>query len=249
VTTTGFGVAENIAVTALAVYSNTLYAGVTNASNGAQIWRSSSGDSGDWSQVAPDVPGSAGTTNVTGFAVYNGAFYAAVEGSVPAQVWRSPNGSDWTPVVTDGFGDPDNTSTGGFAEFGGYLYVGAGNSVDGAQLWRTQNGSTWELAMGGGFGDLTNDKVEMAIVAEGNLYAGLKNPQGGLQIWRSPDAVAWTQVSPGGFGDSNNFASLWSNASLVFEDTLVVGTWNTASGGEIWRFLDHQLYLPATLRP
>jgi hypothetical protein len=236
----------------LSEFGGLLYAGVSNV-GGAGIWRSVSGNPGDWTQVAPDEPGTEGVRQVTGFAVYRGALYAALEtdGSEgTAQVWRSSNGSAWDTVVTDGFGDTNSYSTGGFAQYGGYLYLGTQNDVSGAQLWRSADGTTWTKAVGDGFGETANLKIEMLFVFAAQLYAATQNSETGLQIWRSSDGLDWEQVNLDGFGDSNNRAVLWSNSVAKYNGRLHIGTVNSANGGEIWRY-DLQVksvYLPIVLR-
>ena len=242
----GFGDPDTVDVTALAVFNGFIYAGAHNLISGAQIWRSFSGDSNTWTQVAPTAPGT-GATRVTGFAVFNGALYAAVESGAPAQIWRS-SGGDWTTLVSNGFGNSLTTSTGGMAEFAGYLYVGAGNAADGAQLWRTNDGASWEQAITPGFGDPNNQKVEMVFVFQNHLYVSVKNVATGIELWRSTDGALWEQANQDGFGDSNNSSSNWGNATAEFLGALYVGTSNVVDGGELWRMRQQRIYLPLTLR-
>ena len=250
VTTDGFGDGGNTAVTAFAVFNGMFYAGTYNGS-GAQIWRSASGSAGDWTKVGADEPGTENTTHVTGFAVYQGSLYAAVESDPgdPAQVWRSTNGSAWDTVIADGFGDVNNRGTGGFAEFGGYLYLGTWNDVSGAQIWRSADGTSWEPVVGDGFGDTANFKVEMLVVFANGLYAEVNN-WAGLNILYSSDGELWEPINPDGFGDSNNWATLWKNSTAKFQNQLYIGTWNSANGGEIWRYdlQEQMIYLPVIVR-
>jgi hypothetical protein len=238
VTMNGFNDPDNIAITNFVEFKGMLYAGTGTLSGGAQIWRSHSGNPNSWEQVAPDGAGLAG--NVTGFAVYRNALYAAIEpaggfgGTI--QVWRSVNGSDWTIVTEDGFGDLSNASTGGFAQFGDYLYLGTRNEVSGAQLWRSLDGIHWEQVIGDGFGDLNNIKIESLFIYDELLYAATLNQAMGLQLWRSADGEGWEQVTANGFGDSNNRATLWNSATLLYQGHILIGTWNDIEGGELWRF-------------
>jgi hypothetical protein len=90
----------------------------------------------------------------------------------------------------------------------------------------------------------------MLFVFAAQLYAGTKNSETGLEVWRSSDGLDWEQVNLGGFGDSNNWMTLWSNSTAKYNSRLHIGTWNFASGGEIWRY-DLQVrsvYLPVVLR-
>jgi len=256
----GFSNPDTVDITVLAEYNGLLYAGATNLISGAQIWRSYTGDSNTWTQVAPAAPGT-DAASVTGLAVFNvdGGLYAAVEfeSGKPAQIWRSYGGNgglDWTAVITDGFGHSSTTSTGGMAEFAGYLYVGAGNSVSGAQLWRTADGATWEQVNNPDFSNANNQKVEMVFVFQNQLYVSVKNGQTGIELWRSTDGALWEQANQDGFGDGHNTGSNWSNATAVFLGQLYVGTSNVMDGGELWRMQpqqqqpQHRMYLPLILR-
>ena len=235
VTTDGFGDGDNIAITNFAVFRGMLYAGTGTASGSVQIWRSRNGNSDSWTQVGLGEPGLTG--NVTGFAVYKGGLYAAIEPASgfggPIQVWRSTNGSNWEAVTLDGFGDALNESTGGFAQFRGYLYLGTRNETTGGQIWRTRDGLSWDSVVDDGFGDTSNIKVESLLVHEGHLYAATFNWLG-LQVWRSANGRSWEQVVAEGFGDSNNNATLWNNATTVHKGNILIGTWSTLTGGELW---------------
>jgi hypothetical protein len=245
----GFSDPDIVDITALAIYDGMLYAGATHLINGAQIWRSYSGDSNTWTKVGPTDPGTDAAT-VTGFAEFDGALCAAIESDAPAQIWCS-YGGDWITVMNDGFDDNFTRSAGGLAAFGGYLYVGAGNEQDGALLWRTNDVINWEQVIEPGFGDANNQKVEIVFVFQNHLYVSLKNAQTGLELWRSADGTHWEQANVDGFGDSANSNANWSNATADFLGQLYVGTSNVAEGGELWRLQQPQqqvyLYLPSVL--
>ena len=247
---TGFSDPDNVDITTLAEYGGKLYAGVTNQVSGVQIWSSFTGDNNSWTkQTTPAVPEMA--SSVTGFAVFDGALYAAVafESDAPLQIWRSYGGA-WTTIVSDGFGDSNTTLTGGMAVFGGYLYVGAGNTVNGAQLWRSSDGENWSQAITPVFGDVNNLKVEMVSVFLNQLYVSVKNAATGIEIWRSADGTTWERVNQDGFGDKNNTGTNWSNATADFLGQLYVGTANTVDGGELWRMQQQRIlsYVPLILR-
>ena len=147
-----------------------------------------------------------------------------------------------------GFGSANNKQTGGFAIFNGYLYVGTRNDVTGAQLWRSNNGTTWVPVVTNGFGDVNNFKLESLSVFEDALYAGTDNSVTGMEVLRSTDGLDWGQINPDGFGDTNNDGTLWSNATIVFRNSLYIGTNNyNGNGGELWQLLK-QVYLPLILR-
>jgi hypothetical protein len=236
----GFSDPDTVDITALAEYGGLIYAGATNLTSGAQIWRSYTGDNNTWTQVAPESPGT-DAASVTGFAVFGGGLYAAVESDAPAQIWRSYGGADgtWTAVISDGFDNSKTTSTGGMAEFGGYLYVGAGNTDDGALLYRTNDGDVWEPAITPGSSDANNQKVEAVFVFQNQLYASVQNSATGIELWRSANGTLWEQANQDGFGDADNTGTNWSNATADFLGHLYVGTSNVMDGGELWRMQQH----------
>ena len=247
----GFGNANNIGVVNFGVFSNTLYAATYNTTDGLEIWRSSSGNSGDWSRVvANGFNGGSNYAICTGLTVFNGYLYAAVEAATGfgAQVWRTGDGVTWTQVNTDGFGDVDNYQTGGFALFGSDLYVGTRNDVTGAQLWRSNNGIIWTQVISNGFGDSNNYKIESLITFDGALYAATDNNTTGVEVWRSSDGTAWSQINLDGFGDSNNEGTLWSNATVTFNNRIFIGTSNSGNGGEVWLYLHNKVFLPLVIR-
>jgi hypothetical protein len=140
-------------------------------------------------------------------------------------------------VTVDGFGDLDNYSTGGFAIFKNCLYLGTRNDVTGAQLWRSKNGLSWTKVIGDGFGDITNNKIESLFTYKARLYTVTQNFVTGTEVWRTSNGKTWLQVNPDGFGDSNNTATLWTNATAIYDSHLFIGTWNAVDGGEIWEML------------
>jgi sugar lactone lactonase YvrE len=225
---------------AFAVYGDTLYAGTCGSgTSGVQIWRSSTGDNMTWSTV---VTGGLTTTDnscITSLASFNGALYAAVENQVSgAQVWRSTTGNSgsWTQVNTSGFGSGDDL-TSGFAIYNGYLYIGTRGGTGQAALWRSDNGTNWSPVTTDGFGDFYNWKIESLFVFNGSLYAGVNNATTGLEVWRTNNGTTWSQANPDGFGDSNNQSTLWSNETIVFNNSLHMGVFNSANGVEIWNLL------------
>jgi hypothetical protein len=245
---TGFSNPDNVDISALAVFDGMIYAGVMNQVTGVQIWRSYTGDNNSWvQQVTPANPGSAEST-VTGFAVYDGALYAAIESDAQVQIWQCL-GSDWTAVMSNGFGKNSTIFSGSMAEFAGYLYAGAGDTQNGAQLYRTQDGTNWTPAITPGFGDPNNQEVDLVFVYQNRLYVGVKNAVMGIEVWSSQNGTTWDRSNQDGFGDSHNTGTNRGNAVENFLGNLYVGTLNSIEGGEIWRMQQQAImYLPLALR-
>jgi endo-1,4-beta-mannosidase len=94
-----------------------------------------------------------------------------------------------------------------------------------------------------------NIKIQSLVVFDEALYASTSNRMTGMEVWRLSDDMTWRQANVDGFGNSNNVKTLWSVATVVFDDNLCVGTDNSADGGEIWcsASLEPQVFLPLLL--
>lgn len=236
------------AMAALTVWNDQILACTHNKSDGLAIWRSSTGDLGNWTRMLSEGNGDHLNNICTGFASFDGYLYTAVENpETGVQIWRSLDGASWEAVVTGGFGDAD-TWVGGFAVLNGELFVGTLNNTSGSQIWRSANGVEWTRSGPRGLGDENNLKPEGLVVFREHLYTFQTNLVTGIQVWRSPDGIHWTKIAPDGFGDSNTTWTLWSSGVAVFNDVLHVGTSaDQGSGGKIWQMLDN-VYLPQLLR-
>jgi PKD repeat protein len=242
VVSAGFGDPANYVVVPLAVYNGQLYAGVynwdpaANTTDGAQLWRSSTGSTGSWTRVV--TAGFDGDTDNQGIhsaAVHAGFIYAGTYNWVDgAEIWRSANGATWQQVNTNGFGDRGNYRIGKLAAFNGQLYAATDhNSTGGVQVWRCQlcNGSDWTRVVDNGFGNPETRSSAALLVFGNQLYGAFRNLTAGAEVRRTQDGVHWTEVSMTGFGDSNNY---WAHLA-VFDNHLVAGTNNGGHGGQVWK--------------
>jgi DNA-binding beta-propeller fold protein YncE len=264
----GFSDPTNGEVMRMAVFKNQIYAGTWSytSSHGAEIWRSPSGDSGNWTPVV--INGLNDTTNVavTTMEIFNGYLYAgiysddiAAKRPAGCEIWRT-DGVTWAKVVTDGFGDL-NCYNLSLAAFGDSLYAGTGTynpdtkTYPGGQVWRCTAASgcdeagDWSLvtATANGFGNPQNREITSLLSFGNQLFAVTLNPSTGLEVWRTSDGNNWGQVGFAGFGDANNSWTYWDNSTTVFNTSLFIGTGNWANGGEIWQLLN-QIYLPLVIK-
>jgi hypothetical protein len=258
----GFGDPTNGEVMRLAVFNNQIYAGTWSytPAHGAEIWRSPTGNDGDWTRVVDNGLADATNAGVVTMEIFNGYLYvgtysydSATSRSNGCEVWRT-DGVTWIKVVTDGFGDL-NCSRVSLAAYGDSLYAGTGiwnpdtQSSPGGQVWRctTTSGcdeaSDWTLSASGGFGNPQNRHIYSLLIFDSQLYAVTGNFSTGLEVWFTSNGASWEQVGFAGFGDSNNQAPFWDNSVTVFNNRLFIGTMNWANGGEIWQLLN-QIYLP-----
>ena len=203
-----------------------------------------------WEQVNEDGFGDVHNIGTWPWVVFGDYVYVGTESyweteggeshSTGGQLWRGSEDNDWEQVNEDGFGNVNNSMIWPGTVFGGYLYVGAENNLgdEGGGIWRSQTGDpgSWEQVVTNGFGDATNAWVIPWVVFDGYLYAGTskeRTTEGSCEVWRSPDGITWQQVNTDGFGDANN--SEEPIYMSVFGDYFYIGTYNSSTGGEIWR--------------
>jgi PKD repeat protein len=237
----GFGDPTNGEVLGLGVFKDMLYATTWSYTNthGSEIWRSTTGNSGDWHRVVANGFGDSTNQVIGGLVEYDGYLYAGTyHYPVGAEVWRTPDGATWNQVNTDGFGDPTNYAALMLAVFDGQLYVSTHrtSAVDGGQIWRCAScdDSDWQQVVSGGFGDKRNWAIDSLIAFGTWLYAATGNWTTGTEVWRTQNGADWSQANPDGFGDSNSGGTWWAGSSVAaFNNQLVIGT-DGASGAKVW---------------
>jgi uncharacterized protein YjiK/outer membrane biosynthesis protein TonB len=239
----GFDKSTNGEVFRFVEFNSQLYASTWSydtAIHGGEIWRSSTGDNGTWSRVVDDGFGDSDNTSAISFEIFNNYLYAGTGNeSTGGEIWRSASGDagSWAQVNTDGFGDSGNTDVTALADFNGYLYaITHHEQGGGAQIWRCQtcDGTDWTQVVADGFGDSGVRGIPGLQVYNNKLYAVVGHYVNGLEVWRSSDGTNWSQVGYAGFGDSNNDVPYWDNSLAIFENSLYIGNWNVANGGEVW---------------
>lgn len=237
----GFGNASNSELE-MGVFSNTLYAATWSytATTGIEIWRSPTGDSGDWERVVSNGFGDGGNFGAIGLTAFDNALYVGTANrATGGQVWRSVNGSDWAQVNASGYYTSANMAVLSFQAFGGALYAGTFNMVSGAEVWRCTSPCAapgdWTQVMSGGFGDPKNGQIPALMIFKDALYAATSNYSTGMEVWRTTDGIHWNQVGQTGFGDSNNATPYGPHSMVVLNSRLYVGTMHQAnSGGQVW---------------
>ncbi|MGE5224493.1 MAG: hypothetical protein ACM3PY_18825 [Omnitrophica WOR_2 bacterium] len=267
---------NNGAITRFTEYNHALFAATSyfTYTHGAEIWTSSTGDSGDWMKVYDDSFGTPYNRVIESFASFNGYLYAGTynrQAGGGAEVLRSANGAEgtWNKVNTGGFGDPGNFEVSALVPFKGYLYASTSHMPGaGIELWRCQvcGGSDWKQVT---LSDLNVQSTGPSnLIVDGDeLILTIGNPVAGFGVRRSTDGVTWTLLGSGGLGNANNKSLYYSgtmpvinnptyvrNLSMALHNNeLYLGTMNTASGGEVWLYgttspipSGHKLFLPLT---
>jgi len=239
VNSNGFGDPQAGEVSALEAFNGYLYAGTSNPTSGARIFRSPDGTT--WTPVTDPGFGNPHDTippAILDMMVFKGYIYASTGRGNASQVWRSFNGVIWAPMNVTGFGDPENVDLTALAEFGGRLYAGVTNQGGGAQIWSSLSGdnNTWTRVGPAVGGAIPATITSFAVFDfDGGLYAAVEFESDlPVQIWRSYGG-AWDVIVSDGFGDAN---TLSTGGMAVFGGYLYVGAGSTAEGAQLWRTHD-----------
>jgi len=251
VVSNGFGSFYNNSISALSVFSDSIYAATTNVISGTQIWRSPTGVAGTWSKVVPSSFGRNGTTqqDVT-MDVFGGSLFVGV-GRVggAAELWKTSNGISWSSVFTDGLGTANNTHVASFAAYDGDFYLGLRNVTTGGEIWKSSDGISFTPVITGGFGNLSNSRPYGLMVYEQHLYAVVGNQNTGAEVWRMADGASWEKVADRGLGDAQNqIAAYFDKALALFDGGLFVGTLNGVTGGQVRRTGPYLVFLPSIIK-
>lgn len=233
----GFGDPLTVEVSALEPFDGYLYAGSTNLTAGARVYRSADGLKWDSvSQPGFGVPHDTAPRAIVDLAVFGGRIYASTgRGDGAAHLWRSSNGATWTPMTVTGFGDPDTKDVTVLAVFDGMLYAGAANKNTGAQIWRSPSGdnNTWTQVAPTNPGSGPAAVTAFATFG-GALYATVES-NGPVEVWRSATGSQWEPVVSDGFGDSGVTSS---GGMAEFGGYLYVGAGHQMAGAQLWRTND-----------
>jgi hypothetical protein len=230
-----------------------LYAG-TMADHSPTIWRSATGDPGNWDLVFTFPQDEAKIGSVRGMVVHDdGLLYVSttprgdiLPGGI-GTIW-STDGSTFTPVVTDGFGSPDNQGIAKLASYNGCLYAGTYNAHHGFEVWKLRCTDSPDAppqqVMSSGAGHLYNETVLSMHVFHEQLYIGTGIPLGfnpetrhgphGCEMFRlSQDDSFELLVGPqkqaptSGYGPGYGwYLNVYCWYMHVHEDQLYLGTWD-----------------------
>jgi hypothetical protein len=189
-----------------------------------------------WAQNNASGFGDTGNVIVTSLGVHNAQLLAGTLNYSGTQLWRL-DGGGWALSADFGTFMSTTVAINHFFSFDGRTYMGTWDETQGGGIWRTLSSTspTWESIMLDGFGDPGNKEVFRFAEFGGQLYASTWKYDGtGMEIWRSAtgDTSSWSQVSVDGFGDLDNQVAL---SFETFNGYLYAGTYNEATGGEVWR--------------
>ena len=155
--------------------STYLYAASQGA--GSALWRSKTGDAGDWEMVFSTGPNHA---SLRGMTEHNGKLYIGFAFDIinqnipPAEIWLSDDGANFEPIMQDGFGNPNNRGVEFLISYKDWLYAGTKNDPEGFEVWKLEGpkgiGPVKVVDHGGP--DHRNEAAGTATVFQNKLYVG-----------------------------------------------------------------------------
>jgi hypothetical protein len=252
----GLGNSHNQAIDHLLAFNGKLYASTYNAlnngqSDGAEIWRSDTGNPNTWAQVVTGGSGGAAPDPANGeffrMFIFNSqicsttwAAGSLAEG-VPqhgAEIWCSPTGSEGTWTRLAGNGLVDNANILGIMavqSHNGRLFAGVYNINDGTEIYSSSNGAAWTPFFNEfGWGDSSNYVASALEEFNGYLYFLLNNRDHyGVTIGRCQvcDGTDREEIT----GSFNTPATLGMSALEVHDGSLYMVTSNSRTGLRVWK--------------
>jgi hypothetical protein len=247
VASAGFGDPTNAEIVGFVEFNSQLYASTRSLSSrhGGELWRSDTGDAGDWERVAADGFGDSDNQSLSALTIFNKALFAGTANPATGpQVWRSANGTDWAPVTLDGFGVGNQAGQGvtAMAVFADQLYVATAGAPDasvGVEVWRCQvcEGGDWTRVVENGFGNAEMSGRAALVVHNDQLYLVAGNSASGQEVWSTADGAEWETISESGIGNPNNVGVFSGNSVISMKGRLLIGTENEVEGGQLWVYL------------
>ncbi|MFA6244828.1 MAG: hypothetical protein WC655_28045, partial [Candidatus Hydrogenedentales bacterium] len=210
------------------------------------LWRSRTGNPGDWEKVFTTGEGGA---SIRYFAEHNGKMYLAYAYDTyeadppPGEIWVSDDGLKFQPLIQDGFGNPKNRGIEFLISYNDWLYAGTKNDAEGYEVWKLEgpgkNGAV--KVVDSGATDTRNEIAGTPCIFKGDLYVGSIiffgfNPAQasgfkGCDIIRINDLDEWeTVVGPNSLSGYDSGFNFFTNSYCWWMEEhdgwLYAGTWD-----------------------
>ncbi len=247
-----FGYTNTQGVNILTEFDGMLYAGTVDLTRGLQIWRSATGNAGDWEDVTPSNLVMPAQYYANDFQVYHDMLFLATgvyTVSGESQLWFTEDGITWEEGPIEMFTCEPDCTIGNLEVFSETLYMGTYNFISGGELWQTTDGITWTLSASSG--DPNVWELDPSGVFQGYMYVTQRvSDDSGFGIgslYRTTDGVNFELASRPGF-DLRYGGAIFPNGSAIFNDRLYLGKFNWDVGGSIWRNAPLDFWLPIIQR-
>lgn len=219
------------------VFQGQIYAATVNFDTGFEIWRSPSGDAGDWEMVADNsldtylpAPGVATITFKDRLFIHPGQILNLDYSQAPLHIWSSRDGQNYEVVTADGFGDPRVLYAWNWMEFREDFYlqeqvVDPETYSETIRVMRTHDGVNWSVFCEGCRG--------LGSVVKGHVYQIWWDADLGLQVYRSADLLGWEKVDWQGF-DAPGMIGGWGPFA-IFKGDIYFIVYDESGHNQLWR--------------
>ncbi len=244
ITQDGFTLTPQNTVPEMEVFNDTLYVATSAAGPGlAKLWRSGSGDAGDWTQVTSFDPPLTFDKSIHAFGISADYIWCGTgNGALGGIIYRSAKGVVWDSICERGFGKAGRSGTSphmmvfqGPADGEPYIYAGMGShgGTEPAAVLRCPISNVvpgnWDMLVEFSTFDSAVTIISYFEVWGDTIYFGT---DAGGELWQSVDGTTFTKnVGVGeGFGGTNFVLS----SIEVFENRMYVTTTNM-TGSHMYR--------------
>lgn len=246
----GFGLKDNVAISAMTVHENILYAGTTNA-KGGEIWAF---DGQEWRCIHSGSFGDLLSKTISSMIVYKGKLYAGLWDQItsrPAEVWVYDGEASWALANEPGFGSPHNlnalalgvSSVGGTEKLYAMVWKSFQYTGDdaGCDIF-TYDGKAWVKINEGleGFGEekgkgRSGMEPFSFVEYKGKVYIGLWAFENGVgwEVW-SWDGKEWSHVNKNILKET--FGNRLCLALTVYQDRLYAAVTDAFTDFELWAY-------------
>jgi hypothetical protein len=232
------------------VFRDMLYIGVSNPTDGGEIWRTADGL--NWERVADQGLTRTNSLLLSPSTVYKDQLYAfgtgggTIDNLIGFDLYRTSDGTTWEQVIEAGFGlGGERNVSGGLVQFQGRLYLAMNNmdprilnpsapteryELNGFQLKVSTDGKNWTQVGEDGFGTSTAFMAGLDVQGD-HLYLSTVDYHQGGQLWRSADGEDWELV----FQEPDPSFFQEGGGPLAFKGHFLWFSNDLKHGVDIWR--------------
>lgn len=219
------------------VFQGQIYGATNNFVDSFEVWRSPTGNAGDWTKVADNSMGlglPAPGVDVYAFNqtlfVSPGVIYNIDYSEAPFHLWSSQDGVNFQPVTLDGFGDPRALYGWTRMQYKGSFYIQTQivdpvTYAETVRVMRTHDGVNWSV--------FCEDCRGLGSVIKGHAYQMGWDADLGLQVYRSADLLGWEKVEWQGF-DAPGMTGGWGPFA-IFKGDLYFVVYDESGNHQLWR--------------
>jgi hypothetical protein len=224
----------NEVVSPYAEFQGQLYATTANWDTGFELWRSPSGNAGDWTKVADNSLGTFAPAPGCYLDVFNNTLLVIPGWSTnpdysnaPVHLWTSLDGLSYDLVTDNGFGDPNALYSWESMGFKGDYYlqlsiIDPETYAESQRLMVTHDGVNWS--------QYCDNCLGLGTVYKGSVY---NIWDAGRAVFRSADLLNWEQLDWEAIDDPSITTEYGPLA--VFKGEIYVVAYREANQVDLWR--------------